>query len=239
MRFLGIVTALTAVGGAFLLPPNVSPNDNELINTLPIENIVEADGRTTVVPCRACAVNVHDLDGKMHTVDATSSLELSFVVDHNALGDRLSLNGLQIYPLDPHSESFIDALTAPQMIESSPFEVAKPKLGYSLQIQSRPHSAKDQLDLVFITLDIVEVGGKFVDGIPSVELELLRTPSNKLMIADLNLSSLKSDLTRPNTGKECTSIACKWRAIMVDRQGPPCIFEDIALVSYNTDLPIY
>jgi hypothetical protein len=211
MRFLGAAAALAAISDAFLLPPNVSPNDNELINTLPVENIVEADGRTMELPCRGCSVNVHDLDGKMHTVDTTSSLQLKFVVDHNTPDDRLFLNGLQIYPLDTHSKSFMDALTAPQMIDSSPFEVAKPKLGYSLQIQPRPHSDKDQLDLVSITLEIVEVGGKFVDGIPSVELELLRMPSNKLIIADVNVSS------PADAGKECTNIVCKLRAIVADR----------------------
>jgi len=210
-----------AVGQGFLLPPTISPADKDIIKTLPFEDAVAIDGRLLQITCPGCPVAITDIEGKMHPTQVESALRLNFSLSHND-ADKLLLNGLQIYPIDTQSESFMQPLVAPQVVKSpsDTWEYAStPKLGYSLSIQHPvTHSNQDQLDLIAIHLEIMEVADKFVDGIPSIEIKLLQTASGKLMIGDAEISSPKSVLSKPtDDGQECTTIICKWRAIVADK----------------------
>ena len=213
--------ALLAVGQAFLLPPTISSADKDIIKTLPFEDAVAIDGRLLQITCPGCPVTITDIEGKMHPTQVESALRLNFSLSHND-ADQLLLNGLQIYPIDLHSESFMEPLVAPQLIKSpsGTWEYAStPKLGYSLRI-SHPvtRSNQDQLDLIIIHLEILEVADKFVDGIPIIEIKLLETPSRKLMIGDAEISSPKSHSPEPtDEEQECTTIICKWRAIIAGK----------------------
>jgi len=137
--------------------------------------------------------------------------------------DLLSLNGLQIYPIDPLSMLSADSLTASQMIESplQPHlwvDVGNPKLVYQLSIRGpAPHFQGEDLGLITFDLSIVEVAGEFVHGIDNVVLKILKTPSGKLMIGNLETTPSKSTLSTSNPAQDCTSIVCKWREIIADR----------------------
>jgi hypothetical protein len=224
MRFapLRAAAALVAVPQAlaFLLPPEISAADTDIIKTLPFEDAVAIDGRVMEINCPGCPV-VTNIEGKMHSAQVDSILQLNFTVSHDAL-DRLFLNGLQIYPIDPRADTFMEPLTASQMVKASDNTwqyVSTPKLGYSLSVRHPvSFSKQDQLDLVAIHLEIVEVADKFLNGMPSIDLKLLETPSGKLMIGDAQISPPKSPANKPtDDGQECTTIICKWRAIVADK----------------------
>jgi len=224
MRFptLWATAALSAGSHAFLLPPSISNADGDIINALPIDAAIEADGRLMRIDCPGCPITVGDLRGGLHDVQGPNKLLLNFSISHDEDKDHLYLNGLRFYPVDIGSEPPLEHLTAPQLIKTPGTawaEAADPELGFALRISHAvPYSKEDQLDMVTVTFDVIEVGNTFVTGVPSVELKLLETPSGKLMIGDSQIMPAKSHTASPTDNiQECTTPLCKWRAIIADR----------------------
>ncbi|TAQ84543.1 hypothetical protein B7494_g7121 [Chlorociboria aeruginascens] len=221
---VGAILAFATTIHAILIPPSVSVSsaDRDIVKALPFEASTEIDGRLMTVPCPGCPVIATDVQGSAHSLQTESMLQLNFSIAHNSV-DQLLLNGHQIYPINAHSGSFMEALTAPQLINSPSntwVEASEPKLGYSLSIRHPATSEQDQLDLVSIKFGIVEVADKFIDGIASVELKLLETPSGKLMIGSAELTPPKSAAAKPSDGeKECATTLCKWRAMLAEKLG--------------------
>jgi len=219
MRFtqLGAV-ALAGASQALLLPPPTSSSADS-VNALPFEDSIATEGRVMEINCPGCPVAISDLQGRIHYSDAQSVLKFNLTVTHDG-ADQLLLNGLPIYPIDPRSQAFMMPLTADQLAKNADNTwsyVSTPTLGYSLSVK-HPVQAEDKLDLVSIHIEIVEVANKFLTGIPSVELKLLETPSGKLMLGDAEITAPKSQSPEPtDDGQECTTIVCKWRAIIADR----------------------
>lgn len=223
MRYsqLTAIAACVTASSAFLLPPSISESDIDIIKTLPFEDAIGIDNRVVEISCPGCPV-VTDIQGKMHTAQVESMLQLNFSLAHESGFDKLMLNGMQIYPLDLRSTTFMEPLTASQMVKADDdtWEYASsPTIGYSMSIHHPVVSSKnDKLDLVSIHIEILEVAGKFLSGLPTVDLKLLETPSHALMIGDAVINKPKSEVSKPtNDAQECTTIVCKWRAIIADR----------------------
>jgi hypothetical protein len=90
-------------------------------------------------------------------------------------------------------------------------------LGFSLQIHPVQKTADDNLDLVLLDLQIIEVGSVFVEGLPNIRVNMIKSPQNDLLIAKIeqaaseNVSSSKGDET------QCTTVLCKLKAIIADK----------------------
>ncbi|ESZ93064.1 hypothetical protein SBOR_6539 [Sclerotinia borealis F-4128] len=224
MRFItiGAGAALATLTQAFLLPPTISKVDSDIVNALSFDAAIEADGRMLAVDCPGCPVFARDHQGGRHDLKAVNRLMFNFSVSHDNGLDRVLLNGLQFYPID--MESSLERLTAPQMIkttESKWVQAAEPDLGYALRIHKPiSYSKQDQIDLIIATLEIIEVRNTFVDTVDSIDLKILTTSSGKLMIGDAQVTPRppKSHLSNPaDDGQECTTLLCKWRAIITDK----------------------
>jgi hypothetical protein len=222
MRYsrLSAVAACVAVSSAFLLPTEISNADIDIIKTLPFEDAVSIDNRVVEINCPGCPV-VSDIEGKMHSAQVQSILQLNFSLAHEDGLDKLMLNGMQIYPLDPRSSTFMEPLTASQMVKTSDDTWAyssTPKLGYSLSIRHPALDKNEQIDVISIHMEIVEVADQFLSGLPTVDIELLETPSHQLMIGNAEIHPPKSQVSKPtDDGQECTNMLCKWAAIFTDR----------------------
>ncbi|KAB8295957.1 hypothetical protein EYC80_008777 [Monilinia laxa] len=224
MRYItvGAGAALATLSQAFLLPPAISKSDTDIVNALPFDATIEADGRMLAVDCPGCPISAQDIQGGRHDLKGLNKLMFNFSVSHDNGMDRVLLNGLQFYPID--MEPSLGRLAAPQLIKTTEnkwVEAAEPDLGYALRIHKPiSYSKQDQIDLVIATLEIIEVGNKFVDTVDSIEIKILTTPSGKLMIGDAQVisPSPKSHLPNPvDDGQECTTMLCKWRAIIEDK----------------------
>lgn len=211
---LGAAVSLAQLGQAILLPPTLSSADSEIVNTLPFEESAINSGRQLDISCPGCPVIFNDLQGQAHYTDTENVLRLEFSIAQGEESDKLILNGVPIYPMEPLSEAFMQPLTAPQLIHTDDNwnMAAEPVLGYSLSVKHPVHSEQDQLDLVSLHISIVEVANKFLSGIPSVEIKLLETPSGKLMLGDAEI--ITSAPTPADGDQECTTVLCKWRAIV-------------------------
>jgi len=217
---LGAVTALTGFGQAFLLPPTISSADSEIVNALPFEDALAGEATVMRLACPGCPVIFKDTQGRDIATDVKNRLELNFQIAHGD-SDKVMVNGLQIYPIEPMSASFMEALHAPQFIftdESTWDYAAEPQLGYSLGVKAPIHSEDEQLDLITIHMEIVEVGNTFIQGIPAVELSVLQTPSGKLMLGNaVEVGTQQMEVTPSDGDQECATVLCKWRAILAEK----------------------
>lgn len=212
---LGAALSLAQIGQAILLPPTLSSADSDIVNALPFEESAITSGRELDLSCPGCPVVFNDLQGQAHYTDTENVLRLEFSIAQGEESDKLVLNGVPIYPMEPLSEAFMQPLTAPQLIHTGDDwnMAAEPVLGYSLSVKHPVHSEQDQLDLVSLHIEIVEVANKFLNGIPAVEIKLLETPSGKLMLGDAEI--ITAQTPTPSDGdQECTTVICKWRAII-------------------------
>ncbi|KAG4031000.1 hypothetical protein MFRU_010g01260 [Monilinia fructicola] len=219
---LGAVVALATLSQAFLLPPTISKSDSDIVDALPFDAAIEADGRILAVDCPGCPILAQDIQGNRHDLKGQNRLKFDFSVSHDDGMDRVLLNGLQFYPID--MKPSLERLAAPQLIKTAEdkwAEVAQPGVGYAVRIhEPASYSKQDQIDLVIATLEIMEVGNKFVDNVDSIEIKIITTPSGKLMIGDVQVisASSKSHPSDPaDDGQECTTMLCKWRAIIEDK----------------------
>lgn len=208
-----LLAGLSVAAQAFLLPPTVSSVDSDIINALPIEESAQVDGQVVSLKCSGCPVAAADASGNTVWVQGVESkLQLSFSISSNDV-DTLLLNGVQIYP--PHDLSMVP-LTAPQI--TSDGQQIDMRLGYELSIKPVVKSNDEQLELIAVDLQIVEIADQFVNGLESVAMKLLKTPSGKLMIGNLETAPTTNPIVNPSdTGKECTTLICKWRAIVADK----------------------
>jgi len=205
---LGVAAALVSVSSAFLLPPQITKVDKDVINTLPIEDMVATDGRIVAIKCPGCPIP--DNLETTHYTSGHSMLMMNFTILHHDGGaDKLLLNGLPIYPVDLRQFMNGDILTADQRFEGSENVWTVATLGYSMSAKHVEASSQDQVSLTALHISIIEVANQFISGIPSMEIKLLETPSRQLMIGDVEV--MASPYT---TGQECTTLLCKWKAII-------------------------
>jgi len=109
----------------------------------------------------------------------------------------------------------MEPLTAPQITSDGQKDL---RLGYELSIKPVAKSDEGQLELIAIDLQVVEIADQFVNGLDSVALKLLKTPSGKLMIGNLETAPTTNPIINPSdSGKECTTLICKWRAMVADK----------------------
>jgi hypothetical protein len=58
-------------------------------------------------------------------------------------------------------------------------------LGYVLGAASMAKSTEDDMELVQVDLQITEVGNVFIDGIPTIEIKVVKTPEGGLLIGSV------------------------------------------------------
>lgn len=230
---------LTAVANAFLIAPELSTHEVEAFEAIPIETLATAVSQTVNLECAGCPPVFKKHHGKpKHHKQHSSHLELDFSI---ADANRLTVNGFELYP---NSDPFTNVLVAAQVSDKKkkhhnkhhkdaedntkalkshhkfrPHD-GKPKaveqqLGFSLQIHPATKTADEGLDLVVVDLQIIEVGSVFVDGLPNVRVHLIKSPENELLIAKIEQTASET-VSSPmgEEEKECTTLLCKWRAII-------------------------
>ncbi|EOO01616.1 hypothetical protein UCRPA7_2840 [Phaeoacremonium minimum UCRPA7] len=238
---------LAATTQAFLLPPEISAADIDIIETLPIAAPTTAESQVLKLDCPNCPPLFKFHHGVAKVRNGPSHLELAFTVDHEHNADRLLLNGFELFP---NSDPFNNVLTAAQVPDApeskkhrkehkdkegkalqshhkwrphnKPQNIEQP-LGFSLGVRpvaKSPQSEDDQLEFISIDLQIIEVGNSFVDDIPNIHISLLRAPGEKLMIGNIETTDSQSPSNPMDKQEECTTFICKWKAILADHVKP-------------------
>ncbi|OAA75339.1 hypothetical protein LEL_07327 [Akanthomyces lecanii RCEF 1005] len=222
--------ALAAAATAFVIVPEMTENDENIFKALPVDNpgsalsygIPEsAFDQSISVPCGDCK-------GR-HT-----QLRLDFTIEDET---RLLLNGFELYPdADPWSSEL------QATISSGHRKTKSKKLGYSLAVYPKAVAKEDNMELVEVDLKIIEVGTRFVDGVPAVRVELIRAPGGSLAMSTVDFDQLVET--------PCTTIWCRakqladklWaQAQEIKGCGKTAIpeldFEPVDMTSSDFDLP--
>lgn len=240
MLFRPLLTAagLSAAANAFLLPPEISTHEVEVIESLPVESVHIAQAQTISLDCPGCPPVLKKHNGKpKHHKPHSSHLELDFSVDNAAESNRLLVNGFELYP---NSDPFTNVLVAPQVVDKPkhhkqhqqddetihlkshhkfrphdgrPKAVAQ-QLGFSLQIQPTTPTTDEGMEMVVVDLQIIEVGSVFVDGLSNVRVHLVKLPANELLIGKIEQTASENAAMPMADEQECTTMICKWRAII-------------------------
>lgn len=177
--------ALAATATAFLIVPETTQIEDEVYKALPIDAYtqeipVTAMGQSIDVPCNKCK-------GK------DTHLSMDFAVEY---GSKLTLNGYELYPsADPwHGD-----LTA--TVVKGNGKKKEQLLGYSLAVGPQAFDEQQHLEIINVGLHIIEVGGRFIEGIPTVTVKLIKAPTGEILIGDVSMQDAEQT--------DCTDVWCR------------------------------
>ncbi|KND89855.1 hypothetical protein TOPH_05420, partial [Tolypocladium ophioglossoides CBS 100239] len=181
--------AFAAAAAAFVIVPEISEADEEIFKALPIHAETfalppSALSQTLSVPCRQCK-------GK------DSHLRLDFDV---ADGSKLLLNGFELYP---HADPWNGDLTA--ILVKGDGREKEQRLGYSLAIEPAAMDQDQQMQLIDIELRVIEVSSRFVEGVPAIQVQLVKAATEDIVIGNVVLKDAD--------GIDCGSIWCKAKGL--------------------------
>lgn len=178
--------ALVAASAAFLVPPELSEADEGIFRALPVATEASdvpstAFSQSISMPC-------------LHCKGRDSHLQLDFAV---ADGSRLTLNGFELYP---NADPWAPDLQASVVRASG--KTKERTLGYTLSVEPEFMDQDQQMQVIDVKLQIVQVGTRFVDGVPSVKVKLIKSPNDGILIASIDLDET------PDTAAACSSLWC-------------------------------
>ncbi|KAI8945359.1 hypothetical protein F4801DRAFT_568547 [Xylaria longipes] len=223
---------LVAAASALLLPPDLSIIDDsdDAITTLPVSTEIDADvtvanapqSQTLDLACPGCLQF-----GRKHRKEVPSHLKLDFTIESTDGVDRLTLNGYELYP---NPIPLQDTLTAPVLPNMADRRMGVPPrfrggpgrawknqpLGFAMQTGVVAIDDDEDLRLINVELQIVEVGNIFVEHIPNVQVQLVKTPSGKLAIGAIETIGFR-DEDAGGKQKECSTMVCKWKAVFFEK----------------------
>ena len=176
---------LAATAAAFLIVPETTEAEEDIYKALPIDAYIAdipatAMGQSIDVPCNKCK-------GK------DTHLSMDFAVEY---GSKLTLNGYELYPsADPwHGD-----LTA--TVVKGNGKKKEQLLGYSLAVGPQAFDEQQHLEIINVGLHIIEVGGRFIEGIPTVTVKLIKAPTGEILIGDVSMQDAEQT--------ECVDAWCR------------------------------
>lgn len=115
---LSVAAGLLATSAnAFLLPPNITPADIQIVDTVAVAPPASSQSQKINLNCPGCAVTITGPRGTRVIPDKPNHLELDFSISNEESGDRLLLNGFELYP---NPELLSRTLTAKQVPDWKP-----------------------------------------------------------------------------------------------------------------------
>lgn len=175
--------AFAAVATALVIIPEVSEHDENIFKALPIHTETvqipqSALTQTVKVPCHECE-------------ESNAELVLDFAI---ADGKRLVLNDFEVYP-DPNpwgGDLKASVLSAGR--------VQNKRLGYSIAVMPAALSADDHMETISVDVRVIEVDDLFVNDIPTVNVQLIKAPTDEILIASA---------TAPSEKPKCVTFSCR------------------------------
>ncbi|KAM5346725.1 hypothetical protein ACJ41O_009730 [Fusarium nematophilum] len=188
--------ALAATAAAILIVPETSEADDGIFRTLPIdvgtfEVPATAFEQVIDVPCLQCR-------------GRDSHLELNFAIEDR----RLMLNGFELYP---HADPWNGDLSAAVIKGNGKSTVRR--LGYGLAIRPEGMDEDQHLEVVGVEVRIIEVGDRFVDGVPPVKVKLIKAPVGEIIIGSIDVEGSGE---KGHSGNGCDSMWCRAKDLVHD-----------------------
>ena len=163
--------AFAATAAAILIVPETSDNDDGIFRALPIDNSnfnipATAFDQAIDIPCLQCR-------------GRDTHLKLDFGIQDRSL----VLNGFELYP---HADPWNGDLSAAVIKGNGKSDMRR--LGYGLAIRPEGVDKDQHLEIVNVEVRIIEVGDRFVDGVPPVTVKLIKSPVGDIMIGNIEVN---------------------------------------------------
>lgn len=161
-----------ASAAASLVVPEISGADEGVFRALPIETDTfalpaAAFSQSLDVPCHQC----HE--------DKDSLISLDLSIEDST---RLVLNGFELYPnADPWGGDLKAAVVQDGAV------VQEEDLGYSLTVKPVAVNEEQHLQLINVELKVLQVGNRFINGVPTIQVQLIQALSQELAIGRVAL----------------------------------------------------
>lgn len=183
--------AFATAASAFLLAPAISEADRELVDGIVTMLPVESESFAPAKSPESWSVKVPYTQSKT----GDGYLQFDLVAEEGA---KLTANGFELYPnADPWS---VD-LTANVVNANGKGKTKEETLGYSMAVKPVATDAYQDMDLIEVQLRVIEVGNRFVTGIPAVKIQLIRAITGDIAIANVEVDKAP--------GARCSSIVCR------------------------------
>lgn len=186
--------ALAATAAAFIVVPEISEGDEGIFRALPIESSGEpfeyppsAMAQTIEVPCRQCR-------------GRDTHLEMAFAIRDS---QQLVLNDFELYP---NADPWHGDLVASVVSNGHNGKVKEDRLGYSLAVRPEAMDDDQHFEVIAVDLRIIEVGSRFVEGVPAVKVKLLKAPGGDIVIGSVNVDEESSG---EPSGDACATLWCR------------------------------
>lgn len=165
--------ALVATTAAFLVVPDLPKADENIFEALPFET--GTYGRPSIATAQSVSVLCKQCKGK------NTHLEMDFAVEDSS---RLTLNGFELYPqADPWHGDLMASVVR------NNGKSRDQRLGYSLAVKPEAIDEEQHLEVIGVRLRIIEVGSLFVEGMPTVEVKLIKSQSGEIIIGNVNVEA--------------------------------------------------
>jgi len=218
-QIAGVIATFSIGSNAFLLPPTLSKDGASALSSQPVGT---SSSRSAGLQCTGCDVATLDSAGNVDEAKLTntipSTLLFRIYVDEVQNGpDRLMVNNVQIYPVEPQAEGPGSVLKADQVVFNKAADEpailvshrGSAPLGFMFSTESLQKD--DSLNLVKIHFEVVQVRNKDVT-LPAFNIQLVETPTGKLTVAMANLA----DVATPKEG-HCNSALCRFKALIANK----------------------
>ncbi|KAH7019140.1 hypothetical protein EDB80DRAFT_886896 [Ilyonectria destructans] len=194
MLFTQLLFAASAA--AMLIVPETSDSDDGIFRTLPhdvnsYDIPATAFTQSIEVPCPQC--RGHD-----------THLKMDFTVEDKT---RLLLNGFELYP---NADPWQGDLSAAVIKGNG--KSRDRRLGYGLSVRPEGMDEDQQLEVIAVELLVIEVGDRFVEGVPLVKVKLVKSTAGEILIGSLNLAGSET-LALPS---QCSSMLCRVESMIDD-----------------------
>ncbi|KAF7538001.1 hypothetical protein G7Z17_g12730 [Cylindrodendrum hubeiense] len=194
MLFRQLIFAASAA--AILIIPETSDSDDGIFRTLP------HDVKTYDVPTTAFTQSIEVPCAECRGQDA--HLKMDFTVEENT---RLLLNGFELYP---NADPWQGDLSA-SVIKGNGKSQDR-RLGYGLSVRPEGMDEDQRLEVIAVELLVIEVGDRFVAGVPLVKVKLVKSTSGEILIGSINID--KSGTL--DGAVQCTSLWCRVQDMVDD-----------------------
>ncbi|KAK5654359.1 hypothetical protein OQA88_7268 [Cercophora sp. LCS_1] len=115
---LSVAASLLATSAnAFLLPPNITPADVQIVDSVALTTPASAQTQKINLNCPGCPVTITGPRGTRIIPDKPNHLELDFSISNEEGADRLLLNGFELHP---NPDILRTTLTAKQVPDWKP-----------------------------------------------------------------------------------------------------------------------
>ena len=117
-------------------------------------------------------------------------------------------NGFELYPsADPWHGDLVAPLIKGHGKSHGKNKIQR--LGYSLAVKAQAMDEEQQMGIISVDLRVIEVGDRFVEGVPHVVVKLIQAPTGEILIGNIEIAD-------SDKSAKCNTVWCQTKDVLDD-----------------------